>query len=79
MDIIARKGEILDILEFKSRKSTYIGDPQSFVSKKQHRSHIVAAGHFVNTNNLDVKVRFDIVSQSKNIKLQIIENVLYPF
>ncbi|MGB0773573.1 MAG: YraN family protein [Flavobacteriaceae bacterium] len=82
VDIIARKGEILAIVEVKSRTSTYFGDPQSFVSKKQQRSLIVAADHFVSTNNLDVNVRFDIVSivsQGKNIKLQIIENAFYPF
>jgi putative endonuclease len=35
VDIIARKGEILAIVVVKSRTSTYFGDPQSFVSKKQ--------------------------------------------
>ena len=77
VDIIARKGEVLAIVEVKSRTSTYFGDSQSFVSKKQQRSLFVAADHFVSTNNLDVNVRFDIVSivsQGKNIKLQIIEN-----
>ena len=69
-------------MEVKSRKRTYFGDPQSFVSKKQHHSHIAAAGHFDSTNNLVVNVRFDIVSIvsfGKNIKLEIVENVLYLF
>ena len=82
VDIIARKGEVLAIVEVKSRTSTYFGDPQSFVSKKQQRSLIVAADRFVSTNNLVVNVRYDIVSivsQSKKIKLQLNESILYIF
>ena len=36
VDIIAQKGDTLAIVEVKWRSNTYFGDPQSFVSKKQH-------------------------------------------
>lgn len=82
VDIIAQKGNILAIVEVKWRSNTYFGDPQSFVSKKQQRSLITAANHYVNSNHLDVSVRFDVVSivgQQPKIDIQIIENAFYPF
>ena len=51
-------------------------------SKKQQRSLITAANHYVNSNHLDVNVRFDVVSivgQQPKIDIQIIENAFYPF
>lgn len=62
MDIIAQKGNTLAIVEVKWHSNTYFGDPQSFVSKKQQRPLITAANRYVNFNNLDVSVRFDVVS-----------------
>ena len=47
IDIIARKDDVLAIVQVKSRTSTYFGGPQPYVSKKQQRSLIVAADHFV--------------------------------
>ena len=82
VDIIARKAKTLAIVEVKSRTSTYFGDPQSFVTKKQQRSLVLAADQYVNANGLDVAVRFDIVSivfQQKTHKIHIIENAFYPF
>ena len=82
VDIIAQKGNILAIVEVKWRSNTYFGDSQSFVSKKQQRSLITAANHYVNSNHLDVNVRFDVVSivgQQPKIDIQIIENAFYPF
>ena len=82
VDIIAQKGDTLAIVEVKWRRNTYFGDPQSFVSKKQQRSLITAANHYVNSNDLDVHVRFDIVSivgKQPKIDIQIIENAFYPF
>ena len=82
MDIIAQKGNTLAIVEVKWHSNTYFGDPQSFVSKKQQRSLITAANHYVNFNHLDVSVRFDVVSivgQQSKIDVQIIENAFYPF
>ena len=82
VDIIAQKGNILAIVEVKWRSNTYFGDPQFFVSKKQQRSLITAANNYVNSNHLDINVRFDVVSivgQQPKIDIQIIENAFYPF
>lgn len=68
-------------MEFKWRSNTYYGDPQSFVSKKQQRSLITAENRYVNSNGLDVHVRFYIVSivrKQPKIDIQIIENDFYP-
>ena len=80
VDIIAQNGDTLAIVEVKWRSSTYFGDPQSFVSKKQQRSLITAADHYVSSNGLDVNVRFDIVSivgKQPKFDIQIIENAFY--
>ena len=82
VDIIAKKDDTLAIVEVKWRSNNYFGDPQSFVSKKQQRSLITAANHYVNSNGLDVHVRFDIVSivgKQPKVDIQIIENAFYPF
>ena len=82
MDIIALKGNTLAIVEVKWRSNTYFGDPQFFVSKKQQRSLITAANNYVNSNHLDINVRFDVVSivgQQPKIDIQIIENAFYLF
>ena len=82
VDIIAQKGDTLTIVEVKWRSNTYFGDPQSFVSKKQQRSLITVANHYVSSKGLNVHVWFDIVSivgKQPKIDIQIIENAFYTF
>ncbi|MGB1610878.1 MAG: YraN family protein [Flavobacteriaceae bacterium] len=82
MDIIALKGNTLATGEVKWRSNTYFGDPQSFVSKKTTTIPHHGVNHYVNSNHLDVNVRFDVVSivgQQPKIDIQIIENAFYPF
>lgn len=62
VDIIARKDDILAVVEVKTRSTPDFGDPQTFVKQKQIQSLVKAIDYFVNHHNLRVDVRFDIVA-----------------
>lgn len=66
VDIIARKDNILAVVEVKTRSTPDFGDPQDFVKKKQINRLVKAIDYFVNEHNLDVEVRFDIIAIIKN-------------
>jgi len=66
VDIIARKGNILAIIEVKTRSTPDFGNPQEFVKAKQIQNLVKAVDHFVDEHDLDVEVRFDIVAIIKN-------------
>ena len=80
-DIIARKDDLLVIVEVKTRKTDYFGSPEGFVSKQKQRRLIKTANHYVSLNGLDLEVRFDIISivlQSPRINLKHLEDAFYP-
>ena len=66
VDIIARKDNILAVVEVKTRSTPDFGDPQDFVKKKQINQLVKAIDYFVNEHDLDVEVRFDIIAIIKN-------------
>lgn len=82
VDIIAKKGTILAIIEVKTRSSTDFGNPQDFVKPKQIQRLVKAVDEYVSANDLDVEVRFDIVAivkQGKAFQIEHIENAFYHF
>jgi putative endonuclease len=62
VDIIARDGEELVIVEVKLRSTDYFGDPSEAVTLKKQRYLIEAADAYVDTVADEPEVRFDIVS-----------------
>ncbi|WP_423817903.1 YraN family protein [Salinimicrobium sp. TIG7-5_MAKvit] len=82
VDIIARKGNILAVVEVKTRSTPDFGDPQDFVKKKQINQLVKAIDYFVNEHNLYVEVRFDIIAIIKNkagTRLEHIEDAFLHF
>ncbi|MCX2680926.1 YraN family protein [Galbibacter sp. EGI 63066] len=82
VDIIALKNDCLAAVEVKARSSTYFGEPQSFVSKKKIRLLVKAVDHYVVKNDLDVEVRFDIITVlriNKMHEIKHIEDAFYHF
>ena len=65
IDIIAQKGNVLSIVEVKTRSSTDFGLPQVFVKPKKIQLLVKAVNEYVILNDLDVEVRFDIIAISK--------------
>ncbi len=65
IDIIALKKDVLAAVEVKTRSSAYFGNPQDFVNQKKIRLLVEAVDQYVNSKDLDVEVRFDIISVLK--------------
>lgn len=79
IDIIAQKDEVLSIVEVKTRFSNFLGEPYEAVSKSKQKSIIRAANHFVEKNDLDLEVQFDIISIVLNKNQQKITHIEEAF
>ena len=75
VDIIAKSGDTLAIIEVKTRSSIDFGLPQDFVKPKKIQLLVKAVNEYVTQNDLDVSVRFDIIAIQKNGKDFIIEHL----
>ena len=62
IDIIAKDGEELVIVEVKARQTDEYGEPDIAVTKKKQRMLVAAANAYILKNGLDTETRFDIVS-----------------
>ncbi|MFI1744873.1 YraN family protein [Thalassobellus sediminis] len=82
VDIIAKKDDILAIIEVKTRSSVDFGNPQDFVKPKQIQRLVKAVDEYVTANDLDVEVRFDIIAivkESNDFNIEHLENAFYHF
>lgn len=75
IDIIALKDDTLAIIEVKTRKSNDYGDPDISVGDYKQQMLIWAADAYVRYKNLDVEVRFDIISIILNDTEKSIEHI----
>ena len=82
IDIIALDGKELVIVEVRTRRVQCLVDPEETVDKIKQRYLIWSAEAYVERNNLDMDVRFDIVAilvDNKNERrVEHIENAFYP-
>lgn len=62
IDIIAKDGKELVIVEVKTRKSDNYGEPDLAVTKQKQRLLIYAANAYIYRSDLDIDTRFDIIS-----------------
>ncbi len=62
IDVIARKGNTLTIVEVKTRSTNAFGEPELFVNKIKQRMLARAAARYMATNSLDLEIRFDIMA-----------------
>ena len=82
VDIIAKKKDILAIVEVKTRSSDDFGSPQDFVKPKQIKNLVKAVDEYIKANNLDVEVRFDIIAivkKGNTYKIEHLEDAFYHF
>lgn len=82
IDIIAQKGNVLAVVEVKTRSSTDFGLPQDFVKPKKIQLLVKAVNEYVVANDLDVEVRFDIVAISKednHFKIEHLQDAFFHF
>ena len=82
IDIIARKENILAIVEVKTRTTIDFGLPQDFVNPKKIQLLVKAVNEYVIRHDLEVGVRFDIIAIHKDGDAYIInhlEDAFYYF
>ncbi len=58
IDIIARKDDLLLIVEVKTRRSNYFGQPESFVSFAKQKALIRCANRYIYQHNFEGDTRF---------------------
>jgi putative endonuclease len=82
IDIIAKKNNILAVVEVKTRSTLDFGDPQDFVKPKKIKLLVKAVNEYVIANDLELDVRFDIIAiHAKNNKFDIehLEDAFFYF
>lgn len=82
IDIIARKNDVLAIVEVKTRSSDYFGDPQDFVNSKKIKMLVEAVNEYVVSKDLEVDVRFDIIAiiiNENKLTIEHLEDAFYHF
>jgi putative endonuclease len=62
IDIIARDRDQLVIAEVKTRSGNTWGEPSAAVDVRKQHALILAAERYIYSHNIDLDVRFDIVS-----------------
>nr|WP_288932597.1 YraN family protein [uncultured Allomuricauda sp.] len=82
VDIIAEREGFLVIVEVKSRNKGFLEDISDAITPKKIKLLTMAADHFVEEKDLDLEVRFDvitIVKNGKNFDVEHFENAFYHF
>lgn len=82
IDLIARKGDIVAIVEVKTRTGRPLVSVLETVDRRKRERLIQAADHFILSNELQVETRFDIIwitRYKEDYRLEHIENAFYQF
>ncbi|SFW61079.1 YraN family protein [Cellulophaga fucicola] len=82
VDIIAQLNNTLAIVEVKSRRSDALQYIAETVTAKKIKLLVLAADHYVTEYDLDVDVRFDIITVLKNddsLKIEHLKDAFYHF
>ncbi|GGG45137.1 YraN family protein [Epilithonimonas arachidiradicis] len=83
VDIIAETENQIVIVEVKARHTDVFIEPQEAVSKKKIKLLISASNYFIEENNINKEVRFDIVSvlpnQQKTLEIHHIIDAFQSF
>jgi len=82
IDIIAQQGEVLAIVEVKTRSTLDFGLPQDFVKPKKIQLLVKAINHYIEDNDLDAEARFDIIAIHKtggNYNIEHLKDAFFHF
>lgn len=82
IDIIAQKEGVLAVVEVRARSNDKIIDIADTITKRKIKLLIMAADHYVTEQQLDVEVRFDIITILRNkriFKIEHLESAFYHF
>ena len=83
VDIVAEFENQIIIVEVKARHTDAFLEPQEAVNKKKIKLLISAANYYIEENNIDKEVRFDIISilpnKQKTLEITHITNAFQSF
>ncbi|WP_343487187.1 YraN family protein [Allomuricauda sp. d1] len=82
IDIIAQKGKTLAVVEVRARSNDQIIPIADTITPKKIKLLVMAADHYVTEEDLDLEVRFDVVTILKNskiFKIEHLEDAFYHF
>ena len=83
VDIIAETKNQVVIVEVKARATDAFQEPQEAVNKKKIKLLVSAANYFIEENNINKEVRFDIISvlpnQQKTLEIHHIIDAFQSF
>ncbi|MBS9462773.1 YraN family protein [Flagellimonas sp. 389] len=82
IDIIAKKEDMLCIVEVKSRTSGFFEAISDTINKKKIGLLVTTANHYVEENELDADVRFDVITvinDKGKFSIEHLENAFYHF
>jgi len=79
VDIIAKNDEYIVFCEVKTRSGSAFGNPQDFVSKPKQQNIIRAANYYVLKHQIQLEVRFDIISILFNGEQHTLEHISFAF
>ena len=67
LDIVAKDGSTLVIMEVKTRRNRLYGNPEEAIDYRKRRSLLSAINHYTKSHRIYSNVRFDIISIVGNI------------
>lgn len=81
IDIVCKHDNFLVVVEVKTRQTAMYGQPFEAVTKSKQRQIIKVTNRYIQENNVELEVRFDVVSIVQNqcqTKIDHIESAFYP-
>ena len=81
IDIISKVDNLIVMTEVKTRASDYLSSPGNTVGRGKQRKIIDVANHYIQERDIDMEVRFDIVTIIKNsvtCQVEHLEGAFYP-
>ena len=79
IDIVAEKDDKLVVIEVKTRQSDYLSDVNEMVSLSKQRLIIKCANEYIQTNEIDLDTRFDVVKVILNKNGSTIDHIIDAF
>lgn len=81
VDIIAKDGDTLVVVEVKTRATDAFGDPETFISKQKQSNLVKAANEYISQINFNGETRFDVIAVlqiNNNLVVKHIQNAFHP-
>ena len=79
VDIISQLKDTLVFVEVKCRKSDFFNRPEQAINHKKEELYKLAAENYLEVNNLEYEIRFDVISIIHNNNKTEIEHFISAF